>query len=64
VDFTPISPEAMRAARLLTGSAMALWIATSFVPPLRPYAAQIRSAVLAAYLLGIAACLFYAFAID
>jgi hypothetical protein len=45
------SADQIRAAQLITGVTMAIWIATGFVPPLQRHAATIRRAVLIIYLL-------------
>jgi hypothetical protein len=42
----------MRTARIVTGAAMAAFIAVGLAPPLRPYARTIRLALVAVYLLG------------
>jgi len=52
--MTPVTPDEMHAAQILTGATMASWIAVGLIPGLRPHAGRIRLAVLAAYLLGCA----------
>lgn len=51
--FSAISGEEMRAARLVTGVTMALFVAVSVAPGLRNHAGTIRLALLVVYL---AAC--------
>jgi hypothetical protein len=46
----PVTADEMRAAQLLTGATMAVWLATGWVPGLRPYVARIRAVLLLAYL--------------
>jgi hypothetical protein len=43
--------EEMRAAQILTGATMAVWLACGVVPGVRPYATKLRAGLLAAYLL-------------
>jgi hypothetical protein len=53
--FGPVSGEEMRAAQLITGSAMALWLAIGYLPALRPHATRLRGGLLVVYLLAAAA---------
>ncbi|HUN39593.1 MAG TPA: hypothetical protein VMU81_04830 [Acetobacteraceae bacterium] len=57
--FNAVSPDEIRAAQMLTGGTMALFLMAGLVPGLRPYAGKIRAGVLAAYLLGCAAFVGY-----
>jgi hypothetical protein len=52
--FQPVSAAQMQRAQILTGLGMAAFLAAGFIPGLRPYAAKIRAAVLAIFLLGCA----------
>ena len=53
--FGPVSGEDMRAAQIITGAAMALWLSIGFVPGLRRHAMQLQVGVLVLYLVGCAA---------
>ena len=57
--FGPATATEVEAARVLTGAAMALFIAVGLVPGLRPYATPVRAGILAAYLLGCAGFVVY-----
>ena len=46
-----VSGEQMRTARIVTGATIAVFIAVSLAPPLRPHARRIRLALLTVYLL-------------
>ncbi len=48
--FDAVSGNQMRAAQIITGAAMALFVGISVVPGLRRHAATIRLVLLAAYL--------------
>jgi hypothetical protein len=48
--FSAVSGEEMRAARLVTGVTMALFVAVSVAPGLRSHAGTIRLALLVVYL--------------
>ena len=58
--FGPASAAEMQAAQVLTGLAMALFLAVGVIPGFRPYARKIQAVVLAAYLLGGTAFIVYA----
>ena len=47
-----VSPDEMRAAQILTGAVLALWLAIGYVPALRRYAVAARLALLVVYLVG------------
>jgi hypothetical protein len=47
-----VSGDEARAAQVLTGVAMAVWLMVGFAPGLRRHATTIRAVVLAIYLLG------------
>jgi len=57
--FGPASAEEIHAAQILTGLAMALFLAVGLIPASRPYARKVQAGVLAAYLLGCAAFIVY-----
>jgi len=57
--FSTVSGEAMRAAQIVTGATMALWIGVGLVPGLRLHVSAIRRAVLALYLLAFAGFVIY-----
>jgi hypothetical protein len=48
--FSAVTGEEMRAARLVTGVTMALFVGVSVAPGLRRYAGRIRLALLVVYL--------------
>ncbi len=52
-----VSGDELRAAQVLTGAAMAVWLMVGLAPGLRRHAGPIRAAVLAAYLIGCGAFL-------
>ena len=52
--FSPVSAADMQAAQVVTGLAMAAFLAVGLIPGLRPYAGKIRAGILAIYLLGCA----------
>jgi hypothetical protein len=54
-----ISVEEMQAARILTGTTIAAWLACGLIPAARPYATTIRVCLLAGYLLGAAVFIGY-----
>ncbi len=56
--FSAVSGEDMRAAQIVTGVAMALFIAVGMAPGLRDHAGTIRLVLLVLYLL--ACCVFVA----
>jgi hypothetical protein len=47
-----VSSDEVRAAQVLTGVAMAVWLMVGLAPGLRRHAATIRAVVLAIYLVG------------
>jgi hypothetical protein len=47
-----VSGDEVRAAQVLAGAAMAVWLAVGLAPGLRRHATTIRAAVLAIYLVG------------
>jgi len=51
------SGEDVRAALVLTGLTMSVWLMVGLAPGLRPHATTIRAFVLAAYLVGCGALL-------
>lgn len=55
--ISPLSPEVMHAAQILTGATMAGWLVAGFVPR---HAYRIRVLLLALYLAGAAAFVVYA----
>jgi hypothetical protein len=59
MTFSPLTSDELHAAQILSGATMALWIIVGLAPGVRAYATQIRVAVLAAYLLGIAGFIVY-----
>ncbi|MBV9248327.1 MAG: hypothetical protein JO227_03640 [Acetobacteraceae bacterium] len=52
MTLRPVTPEEIRAAQVLTASALAAWLGAGIVPAFRPYATVIRAVVLAVYLLA------------
>jgi hypothetical protein len=48
--FSAVSAEEMRAARIVTGVTMALFVGISVAPGLRKHAGRMRLALLAVYL--------------
>jgi hypothetical protein len=50
--FSAVSAEDMQTARVVTGAAMAAFLASGVVPGLRRHAPRIRMAVLVLYLLA------------
>lgn len=56
----PVSTEDLRAAQIVTGMAMALWLSVGYLPGLRRYARRAQGVVLALYLVGCAAILAHA----
>ena len=46
-----VSADEMRAAQLISGITMAIWIGVGVLPPLQPYAHTIRRTLLMAYLI-------------
>ena len=56
--FSAVTIEQVRAAQIISGAAMAVFIGVGVVPGLRPYAATIRLVLLTAYL--VACCGFIA----
>jgi hypothetical protein len=50
--FDAVSGDQMRAAQIITGAAMALFVGIGVVPGLRRHAATIRLVLLAAYLVA------------
>lgn len=58
--FGPVSPEDMRAAQVVTGAAMALWLSIRYVPGLRQHQARAQGALLVLYLVACAAILAHA----
>jgi len=58
-----VSADEMRAAQLITGVTMAIWIGVGVVPPLRNYAGPVRRAALALYLLCCAGFIVYLFVV-
>ncbi len=55
----PATDEEVRAAQILSGAAMAAWLACGWIPVVRPYATKIRTVLLAAYLLCCVAFIGY-----
>lgn len=53
--FGPVSGEEMRAAQIVTGATMVLWLTIGYVPGLKTHATRIRGALLVFYLLAGAA---------
>jgi len=53
--FGPVSAEDMRAAQIITGAAMALWLGIRFVPGLQRHAGRAQGTLLVLYLIGCAA---------
>ena len=47
-----VSGDEVRAAQILTGAAMAIWLLVGVAPGLRRHGRAIRTFVLAAYLIG------------
>lgn len=58
--FGPVSAEDMRAAQIITGAAMALWLSIRFVPGLQRHATRAQIGVLVLYLIGCAAIFIHA----
>ena len=48
--FNTVSADQMRAAQLISGVTMVIWISVGVLPPLRPYAHAVRRALLLLYL--------------
>lgn len=57
--FSAVTAEDMQTARIVTGVAMALFVATGVTPGLRRRAATIRWVLLGAYLVACAGFLAY-----
>jgi hypothetical protein len=57
--FRAATADELRAAQILTGAAMALFLMVGLIPGLGPYAGKLRAGVLAAYLLGCVAFMGY-----
>ena len=57
--FGAATADELRAAQIITGVTMALFLTVGLVPGLGPYAGKIRAGVLAAYLLGCVAFVGY-----
>ena len=55
-----VSADTMRAAQLITGVTMAIWIGVGVFPPLRPHAHTVRRAVLMLYLVCCLGFIIYA----
>jgi len=58
--LSAVSSEEIRAAQIVTGVTMAAFIAVGMLPATRRYAAQIRGALLALYLVACGVLLAYA----
>jgi len=56
-----VSPEELRAAQILTGLTMALFLAVGYVRPIRRHASTARLILLVVYLAACAALLLRAF---
>lgn len=50
--FRSVSAGDMQAVQIVTGAAMALWLAVGYVPGLRAHITRIRGAILAGYFLA------------
>lgn len=57
----PATAQEIHTAQILTGAAMAAWLACDVIPGIRPYVAKIRAVLLAAYLFGCAVFIAYVF---
>ena len=57
--FSAVTAEDMQTARIVTGVAMALFVATGFAPGLRQRATAVRVALLGAYLVACVAFVGY-----
>ena len=57
-----VSADQMRAAQLISGATMAIWIGMGVLPPLRPYAHAVRRALLLIYLAGCVGFIAYVMA--
>ncbi|HET8996928.1 MAG TPA: hypothetical protein VFN42_09690 [Acetobacteraceae bacterium] len=58
--FGPVSDADLRAAQILTGAAMALWLGIRYVPGLQQHAVRAQVAVLLLYLVGCVVVLAHA----
>ena len=54
MDLRTFSGEDMRAAQLITGATLAMYLMASVVPGLRPYVARIRVAIVGGYFIAVA----------
>lgn len=58
--FGPVSDADLRAAQIITGAAMALWLTIRYVPGLQQHAVRAQVAVLVLYLVGCTVVLAHA----
>lgn len=59
MTFSPVAPEVMQAAQILTGTTMAAWLMAGFFPR---HGARLRAGVLVVYLAGVVGFLLYTMA--
>lgn len=57
MTFSPVAPEVMLAAQILTGMTMAAWLMAGLF---RRHAARLRTGVLVVYMAGVVGFLLYA----
>jgi len=57
--FSAATADELRAAQIITGVTMVLFLMAGLIPGLGPYAGKIRAGVLTAYLLGCVAFVGY-----
>lgn len=58
----PVTAEDMRAAQILTGATLALFLLVGLTPGMRGHATRLRLAILVIYMLGVAALVIRALA--
>ena len=54
-----VSGEDIRAAQMLTGATLAMFLMANVVPGLRPYAGRLRLAIVSAYFIAAAGFMVY-----
>lgn len=62
MSLMPVTAEDMRAAQILTGATLALFLLVGLAPGMRAHGTQLRLVILAIYVLGVAALVIRALA--